>query len=76
MYLFLQLERNASDWALLDSLHEMGSETYLYSRALEYNMFCYLYSLTSNLVPKSLGLNNSDVINDTLIGVEVDCQSI
>jgi hypothetical protein len=31
---------------------------------------------TSNLVSKPLGLNNSDVINDTLVCVEVIGQSI
>ena len=40
-----------------------------------------LYSLhemggeTGNFVSKSLGLNNSDIINDSLVGVEIDGKS-
>ena len=50
--LFLESERDASDGANLDSLHQVGGET-------------------SNLVSESLGLNLSDVIDDTFVGVEV-----
>ena len=50
--LFLELERDASDWTLLNSLHQVCGET-------------------SNLVSHSLGLDDSDIIDDSLVVVEI-----
>merc|ERR1711990_426798 len=51
-FLLLKSERDASDWTLLDALHEMGGET-------------------GNLVSKSLGLDHCNVVDDSLIYMEV-----
>ena len=49
---FLELERDASNWTLLNSLHQVSGET-------------------SNLVSHSLGLNDGNVIDDSLVEVEI-----
>ena len=51
-YLFLESERDTSNWSLLDSLHQMSG-------------------VASNLVSKSLCLDNTDVVDDSLICMEV-----
>lgn len=53
--LFLQLERDTSDWALLDSLHQVGG-------------------VASDLVSESLGLDVSDLVGQSLVGLEVQGQ--
>ena len=51
-YLFLESKRNASNWTLLNALHQVGGET-------------------GNLVSKSLGLDDCNVVDDSLIYMEV-----
>ena len=50
--LFLELERNTSNWTSLDTLHQVGG-------------------VTGDLVPKSLRLDDGNVVTQTLVGVEV-----
>ena len=56
-YLFLELEGDASDGSLLDSLHQVGGEA-------------------GDLVSKSLCLDLTDVIDDSLVHMEVVGQPI
>ena len=51
-YLFLESEGNASDWTLLDSVHEVGG-------------------VSGDFVSKSLRLDNTHVIDDSLVDMEV-----
>ena len=51
-YLFLESEGNASDWTLLDSVHEVGG-------------------VSGDFVSESLRLDNTHVIDDSLVDMEI-----
>ena len=69
----MQLERNSLDGALLDSLHHVGGEPY--RRRLILRKVEEVRVLTSNLISESLRLDDRDVVDDTLVGVEVTGKS-
>lgn len=48
----MESEGDASDWSLLNTLHQVGGET-------------------GDLVSKSLGLDNCNVVDDSLVDMEV-----
>lgn len=54
-FFFLQLERDTSNWTLLDSSHQVSS-------------------VTSDLVSQSLGLDSSDFVTQSLVGLEIHGQ--
>jgi hypothetical protein len=79
----LQLQRNSLDWSLLDSLHHVSCEPYKHSESekIEFHSERDIGEqmpriLTSNLVSESLRLDDSDVVDDTLVGVEITSKSI
>lgn len=78
--LLLELEGDTADRATLDTLHEVGGVTSdLYTRLalalLQPNRIRNNCRISTNLVAKTLGGNDSDLIADTLVGLEVESES-
>ena len=71
--LLLKLEGDTADWATLNALHQVGGVTSDLGVELVTGRKS-TFSIVTNLVAKTLGSNDGDLITDSLVGLEVEGQ--